>query len=299
MAAHRVYSYLPAGAPQLPPIPEESVYVQVAPSEALSIVKVNPCIPPEFKEIRKLGAGSFAGVFEVMDLENGIVMACKCSDKDAEHEIYMMKRCQTYCVKYIGTFSGPPKHLILMENCAGGDLHSLVNSIPGFLPEARLKKIAKDVLRCLDEIHKAGIVHRDIKSQNIFLMEDGTSKVGDFGLAVDTGGPIRISGTVGYIPWEVIALSTKNNYLVTEVVPPYRSWTTTYTYDMWGFGITMFELWCKKRPNVIPLPFDALDTMRGVRCPEWLYVILTSSLELDPSKRATAEYLLSYLESTG
>ena len=51
------------------------------------------------------------------------------------------------------------------------------------LPYQRAVEIAVQVCRALSHAHEMGVVHRDIKPQNILLTEDGTAKVTDFGIA--------------------------------------------------------------------------------------------------------------------
>jgi beta-lactam-binding protein with PASTA domain/tRNA A-37 threonylcarbamoyl transferase component Bud32 len=73
-------------------------------------------------------------------------------------------------------------HFIVMEFVEGEDLKTLLRRL-GALPEARAREIGAQVCEALAYAHDRGIVHRDIKPQNILLASDGEVKVTDFGIA--------------------------------------------------------------------------------------------------------------------
>ena len=83
-------------------------------------------------------------------------------------------------------------HFLAMEHVRGTDLQAFFDQ-PCGLERHRLLKIVRDVARGLGSIHRAGLVHRDIKPSNILVTEDGSAKIADFGLAIDTGEPGRLT----------------------------------------------------------------------------------------------------------
>ena len=87
----------------------------------------------------------------------------------------------------------------------GGDVQRLLAAAPaGRLEVEQALAIAIDVCRALEHAHACGVVHRDLKPANVWLAEDGSARLGDFGLA--TTGPARaggvLVGTVAYLPPE-------------------------------------------------------------------------------------------------
>ncbi|HEY1342480.1 MAG TPA: serine/threonine-protein kinase, partial [Bryobacteraceae bacterium] len=83
----------------------------------------------------------------------------------------------------IGDEEGQP--YIVCQYVQGGSVTDLLRASPGRrLPLAQAMKIALEVSHALAHAHKCGIVHRDLKPSNIWLTQEGTVKLGDFGLAM-------------------------------------------------------------------------------------------------------------------
>jgi class 3 adenylate cyclase len=83
----------------------------------------------------------------------------------------------------IGDDNGQP--YIVSQYMGGGDLDGLLNDAPDRrLTLAEALRIAREVQQGLAHAHGRGIIHRDLKPGNIWLTDDGSAKIGDFGLAV-------------------------------------------------------------------------------------------------------------------
>jgi len=97
---------------------------------------------------------------------------------------------------------------VVSELMTGGELAARLEAAPGRqLPVADAVRIGSQVADALHFVHERGIVHRDVKPQNIWVGADGVVKLGDFGLAVDRGRSRLTShgmmiGTVAYMPPE-------------------------------------------------------------------------------------------------
>ncbi len=97
---------------------------------------------------------------------------------------------------------------IVSEYVGGGDLAGMLEECEGRRLEIdRATEIAIDVCRALEHAHGRGIIHRDLKPANVWLGDDGTARLGDFGLATTERRSREavegmLVGTVAYLPPE-------------------------------------------------------------------------------------------------
>ena len=123
---------------------------------------------------------------------------------------------------------------IAMELLKGQDLHKAVRQPPAMTVERKVAIIVQ-VLAGLAHAHQAGIVHRDIKPANIFINEDGSVKIMDFGVARLTAGSMtgtgNIVGTADYMSPEQVKGAKVDG----------RS-------DLFSVGCMLYELLASKRP---------------------------------------------------
>ena len=141
-----------------------------------------------------LGSGGAGIVYKALDRELGEVVALKTMRPDAidgepnalerfRSEIRLARRIshrnvvRTYDIGEAGGV-----HFISMEYVTGTSLRDLIDR-EGRLPVPATFSIARQLCRALEVAHEEGIVHRDIKPQNLLLQPDGTLKVMDFGIA--------------------------------------------------------------------------------------------------------------------
>src|SRR3954451_18339719 len=119
---------------------------------------------------------------------------------------------------------------IVFEYVDGESLKQLVDR-SGPLPARRAIELTLQVAEALAFAHNAGLVHRDVKPQNVLVTEDGEAKVTDFGIArsLDVEHGVTQTGTV---------LGT-SNYLSPEQA---RGQTVRPATDVYSLGVVLFEL---------------------------------------------------------
>ncbi|CAD8123483.1 unnamed protein product [Paramecium sonneborni] len=169
----------------------------------------------------QLGSGSFGTVYQVLDMRINKYFACKIISKallqkyNAESMIRQEIKIQSTLnhkniLKVYHSFEDNQNIYIISEYCSRGSLQ--VPKTP--YSEKDVFNVCISLLGALDCLHQNKIIHRDLKLENVFLHEDGTYKLGDFGWAtyIDKVEPI-LCGTTEYMPPEVV-LKQQHNYKV-------------------------------------------------------------------------------------
>lgn len=88
-------------------------------------------------------------------------------------------------IKYFGGGRDDGQLFYAMEVLDGGNVRDLLDRY-GALSWREVATIARQICSALQHAHNHGIIHRDLKPSNIFVMSNGTAKLGDFGIARDT-----------------------------------------------------------------------------------------------------------------
>ncbi|WP_078058706.1 protein kinase domain-containing protein [Mycolicibacter icosiumassiliensis] len=164
-----------------------------------------------------------------------------------------------------GTPHDPGQPFLVMELVEGGTLRELLNE-RGPMPPHAVAAVLRPVLGALGIAHRAGLVHRDVKPENILISDDGDVKVVDFGL-------VRAIAAAGITSTNVI-LGTAA-YLSPEQV---RDGNAGPASDVYGVGVLTYELLTGHPPfsgdsaltvayqrldHDVPPPSSAIDGVPG------------------------------------
>src|SRR3954451_769667 len=173
----------------------------------------------------------------------------------------------------VGDDDGVP--FIAMEYVEGETVAELL-ARRGVLHEREAATLGEQIFRALAAAHVAGLVHRDVKPQNLLLRDDGVLKLSDFGVAVGLGGTrLTMAGTV---------LGTAA-YLAPEQA---RGEDVTPAADVYAGGAVLYELLTGSRPRAVT-SLAELGHPGPVVPPPALADLVLACLAADPRDRPAAE----------
>ena len=249
---------------------------------------------------RPLGHGAMAVVDLVRDVELGRSVALKRLAenlaRDDELRARFLREARLAArlahpnvvhVYDVGEDDGRP--FMAMEYVDGETLAELV-ARRGPLPPDEAAELGIQACRGLAAVHAAGLVHRDVKPQNLLLRRDGVLKLGDFGIAFGLEGTrLTMAGTV---------LGTAA-YLAPEQA---RGEEVTASADVYGVGAVLYEL-LTGRPPRAPSSIAELAATATIEppagAPPELAAVVMRCLDPDPRRRpASAAAVAQELAAT-
>ncbi|XP_051472423.1 serine/threonine-protein kinase Nek1 isoform X11 [Apus apus] len=194
----------------------------------------------KYIKVRKIGEGSFGKAILVKAKEDDQqyvikeINISKMSNKEREEsrrEVAVLANMKhPNIVLYRESFEENGCLYIVMDYCEGGDLFKKINAQKGILfSEDQILDWFVQICLALKHIHDRKILHRDIKSQNIFLTKDGTIQLGDFGIARVLNSTAELARTCIGTPY----------YLSPEICQnkPYNNKS-----DIWALGCVLYEM---------------------------------------------------------
>ncbi|CAH0722132.1 unnamed protein product, partial [Brenthis ino] len=138
-----------------------------------------------------------------------------------------------------------PSLAIVTQWCEGSSLYQHLHVLETPLPMLYLIDVARQTAQGMDYLHAKNIIHRDLKSNNIFLRDDWSVKIGDFGLAT---AKVRWSdsSTLGGVQWQQPTGSIL--WMAPEVIRMDEPVPYTFRSDVYAYGIVLFELMAGELP---------------------------------------------------
>ncbi|XP_064418147.1 serine/threonine-protein kinase Nek1 [Latimeria chalumnae] len=194
----------------------------------------------KYIKVNKIGEGSFGKAILVKSKEDGRQYVIKeinisrMSSKEREEsrrEVAVLANMKhPNIVQYKESFEESGCLYIVMDYCEGGDLFKRINTQKGILfSEDQIMDWFVQICLALKHVHDRKILHRDIKSQNIFLTKEGTVQLGDFGIARVLNSTVELARTCIGTPY----------YLSPEICEnkPYNNKS-----DIWALGCVLYEM---------------------------------------------------------
>lgn len=193
----------------------------------------------------RIGSGSFGTVYK--GHWHGAVAVKTLNVKDPtpaqlqafKNEVAVLRKTRHVNILLFMGCVSKPQLAIVTQWCEGSSLYRHVHVLETKFELLTLIEISRQTAQGMDYLHAKNIIHRDLKSNNIFL-HDLTVKIGDFGLATVktrwSGGQQfqQPSGSILWMAPEVIRMQEENPY--------------SFQSDVYAFGVVLYELFASQLP---------------------------------------------------
>uniref|UniRef100_A0A3B5MKJ2 non-specific serine/threonine protein kinase n=1 Tax=Xiphophorus couchianus TaxID=32473 RepID=A0A3B5MKJ2_9TELE len=185
---------------------------------------------------KRIGTGSFGTVFKGKWHGDVAIKILKVKEPTPEqlqafkNEMQVLRKTRHVNILLFMGFMTKPNFAIITQWCEGSSLYRHLHVTETKFDTMRRIDVARQTAQGMDYLHAKNIIHRDLKSNNIFLHEGWTVKIGDFGLATVK---YRWSGS------QKFPKAVKSSWLLSDTMDsnPY-----TFQSDVYGYGVVLFEL---------------------------------------------------------
>jgi p21-activated kinase 1 len=255
----------------------------------------NPADPTKkFRSLVKIGQGASGGVYTAFEVGTNKCVAIKQMNLEQQpkkdliiNEILVMRDSKhKNVVNFMDSFLVRGDLWVVMEYMEGGSLTDVVTF--NMMSEGQISAVCRETLHGLQFLHSKGVIHRDIKSDNVLLSMDGNIKLTDFGFCAQINeSHMKRTTMVGTPYWMAPEVVTRKEY--------------GRKIDIWSLGIMAIEMIEGEPPYLTESPLRALYLIATNGTPaikeehnltpvfrDFLYF----ALKVDPEKRASAHDLL-------
>ncbi|XP_006004468.1 RAF proto-oncogene serine/threonine-protein kinase isoform X5 [Latimeria chalumnae] len=196
--------------------------------------------------LTRIGSGSFGTVYKGKWHGDVAVKILKVTDPTPEqfhafrNEVAVLRKTRHVNILLFMGYMTKGNLAIVTQWCEGSSLYKHLHVQETKFQMIQLIDIARQAAQGMDYLHAKNIIHRDMKSNNIFLHEGLTVKIGDFGLATVKSrwsGSQQVEQPSGSILWmapEVIRMQDNNPY--------------SFQSDVYSYGIVLYELMTGELP---------------------------------------------------
>ncbi|KAJ6261351.1 Serine/threonine-protein kinase [Drechslerella dactyloides] len=257
----------------------------------------NPADPTKFyRGYTKIGQGASGGVYTAYRHGSNACVAIKQMNLEQQpkkdliiNEILVMRESKHQnIVNFMDSFLVRGDLWVVMEYMEGGSLTDVVTF--NLMTEGQISAVCREVLQGLQHLHSKGVIHRDIKSDNVLLALDGNIKLTDFGFCAQINETMQKRTTmVGTPYWMAPEVVTRKEY--------------GRKVDVWSLGIMAIEMIEGEPPYLNEAPLRALYLIATIGTPKLkepddlsadLKDFLNSALTVDPEQRASSSELLKH-----
>lgn len=213
-------------------------------------------------------------------------------EKQFTSEVALLFRLQhPNILTFFAACKKPPVFCIITEYLAGGSLRKYLHQQePYSLPFDLVLKLALDIARGMKYLHSQGILHRDLKSENLLLGEDMCVKVADFGISCLESQCGSAKGFTGTYRWMAPEMIKEKHH--------------TKKVDVYSFGIVLWELLTALTPfdNMTPEQAAFAVCQKNARpplpsaCPVTFRCLINRCWSRNPGKRPHFKEIVTILE---
>lgn len=248
----------------------------------------------KYRNLIKIGQGASGGVYTAYELGTNKCVAIKQMNLEQQpkkdliiNEILVMKDSKhKNVVNFMDSFLVKGDLWVVMEYMEGGSLTDVVTF--NMMSEGQISAVCRETLHGLQFLHSKGVIHRDIKSDNILLSMEGSIKLTDFGFCAQINeSHMKRTTMVGTPYWMAPEVVTRKEY--------------GRKIDIWSLGIMAIEMIEGEPPYLTESPLRALYLIATNGTPAIkeehnltpvFRDFLAFALKVDPEKRASAHDLL-------
>ncbi|RLN00041.1 serine/threonine-protein kinase HT1-like [Panicum miliaceum] len=214
-------------------------------------------------------------------------------EKQFTAEVTILARLQhRNVIKLVGACNCPPVFCVITEFLSGGSLRAFLRKLERkTLPMEKVISIALDIARGLEYIHLQGIVHRDVKPENILFDGEFCAKVVDFGVACEEAHCNLLGDDPGTYRWMAPEMYKHKPY--------------GRKVDVYSFGLVLWELVTGTLPyeDMTPLQAAFAVVSKNLRpaipssCPAAVKFLIEQCWSWQPEKRPEFQQIVSILEN--